>query len=392
MRVIGADPYTLFDEKSGYYYVYSTSNEIKDNKTFYIHRTKDLVNFEFVDYALDLTKNCWSKGWYWAPECYYNPKTGIYFLFYSALVKDELLKKYFDCTEFEEGTRIGCAVSKSPTGPFVNIKNAPIEYNPYDPEFLDIYPLIKNDLSASISYKTALEKAKRGTYISTIDANLFFDNDKIYLYYSRCCYKNYTFDIEFNKFIEESNILACELDRSFFDDREGKTNPCVASTYKDYYGKNKDKAVQILSYAKDPQSWENGHINDFVTFNGKKKNRRWLEGSTTIRINLEGKEIYTVFYSANNFENSLYGVGVAFSDNPLGPFKKSNLNPIIHKIDNVLYSTGHGGVTYLNDELYYVFHARKEEKDERSIYSCKVKINNKNDIKVNEIKEGILIN
>ena len=53
MRVIGADPFTLYDKNSGYYYIYSTSNESKNNRTFYIHRSTDLINFEFVDYALD---------------------------------------------------------------------------------------------------------------------------------------------------------------------------------------------------------------------------------------------------------------------------------------------------------------------------------------------------
>lgn len=390
MRVIGADPYTLYDKKTGYYYVYSTSNEGKD-KTFYIHRSKDLINFEFVNYALDLTKNNWAKDWYWAPECYYNEKTGLYFLFYSARVKDELLMKYFEESEFEEGTRIGCAVSKSPTGPFINIENRPIDFNPYDPNFLDIYPLIKNDLSASISYEKALKEAKVGTFISTIDANLYFEEDRIYLYFSRCCYKHYTFDKEFNKFIEESNILCTELDRSFFDDPEGKTNPSVKKEYKDFYGKNKDKAVEILTYELDPQPWENGHVNDFILTNGKKKNRRWLEGSTTIKTKINGEDIYTLFYSANNYENSLYGVGLAFAKSPLGPFKKYKKNPLIHKIDGILYSTGHGGVTYLNNDLYYVFHARKQETDERSIYSCKINIEDFDNIRVSNIQEGILV-
>ena len=147
MRVIGADPFTLYDKNSGYYYIYSTSNESKNNRTFYIHRSTDLINFEFVDYALDLTKNNWGKDWFWAPECYYNEKTKRYFLFYSARVKDELLEYYFNDNEFEEGLMIGCATSLSPTGPFVNIENRPINYRPFDNDFLDIYPLIKGDLN-----------------------------------------------------------------------------------------------------------------------------------------------------------------------------------------------------------------------------------------------------
>ena len=391
MRVIGADPFTLYDKNSGYYYIYSTSNESKNNRTFYIHRSTDLINFEFVDYALDLTKNNWGKDWFWAPECYYNEKTKRYFLFYSARVKDELLEYYFNDNEFEEGLMIGCATSLSPTGPFVNIENRPINYRPFDNDFLDIYPLIKGDLNASISLSEAKIKAKRGTYISAIDANLLFDNDKIYLYFSRCCYKNYTFDKEFNKFIEESNILCCELDRAFFDDKDGKTNPTVKEEYKNYYGENKDRAINILTYKDQPQTWENGHIFDFEKSNGKRKNRRWLEGSTTFKLNINNKEVHALTYSANNYENELYGVGIAFSLSPLGPFKKYENNPIIRKQDGFICSTGHGGITYLNNNLYYVFHGRENKDLDRSLYSCKLTINSENDIKVSDITEGKLI-
>ncbi len=391
MKVIGADPFTLYDKNSGYYYIYSTSNEEKDNKTFYIHRSKDLKHFEFVDYALDLSKNNWAKDWYWAPECYYNEKTKVYFLFYSARVKDESLEHYFLDKNFEEGLKIGCAVSKSPTGPFVNIENRPIDYSPYDNDFLDIYPLIEGDLNASITIEEAKSKAKKGTHISAIDANLFFEDDKIYLYFSRCCYKNYTYDEEYKKFIEESNILCCELDRAFFDDPNGKTNPSVKDTYKDYYGKNKDLAIKILNYHDDPQEWENGHIFDFDKSNGKRKNRRWLEGSTTFKVNLNGKEVYALTYSANNFENELYGVGIAFSLSPLKGFKKVKMNPIIKKEENFICSTGHGGIAYLNGELYYVFHARENKYVDRSLYSCKLTINSEEDIKISDVFEGILL-
>ena len=113
MRVIGADPFTLYDKNSGYYYIYSTSNESKNNRTFYIHRSTDLINFEFVDYALDLTKNNWGKDWFWAPECYYNEKTKRYFLFYSARVKDELLEYYFNDKTFAEISNIHKQYSRS---------------------------------------------------------------------------------------------------------------------------------------------------------------------------------------------------------------------------------------------------------------------------------------
>ena len=93
--VISADPYVLFDEKTDTYYCYSTNDGV--NKAFSIHKSKNLLDWEFVDYALDLNhKNIWGKDWFWAPECYYNPNNQHYYLFYSARVKDDLAHKYFN--------------------------------------------------------------------------------------------------------------------------------------------------------------------------------------------------------------------------------------------------------------------------------------------------------
>lgn len=390
-RVIGADPFVLYDKNSGYYYCYATSNISEDNKNFYIYKTKDLKHFEFVDFALDLNVNNWAKDWYWAPECYYNEKTGWYFLIYSARVKDELLEEYFGSKDFEEGCKIGIAKSRSPMGPFVNITNRPIDYNPYDPEYLDIYQIIKDPMNPEISYEYAKEHAPKGVFLSSIDANLFFDNDKIYLYFSRCCYKNYTYDKELNKFIEESNILGVELDRSFFDDINASINPTVTKEYKDKYAKNKDGFVKLINYESEPQAWENAHVNEFDASHGLKKNRRWSEGSTTIKKTINNEEKYIMFYSCNSFENAYYGVGIAFSDSPLGKYKKFDNNPIIHQIENVLYSTGHGDVISFNNEEYYVFHARSKVDEDRSIYACKFNIIDLNHIDVKDIHQCELI-
>lgn len=390
-KVIGADPFVLFDKKSGYFYCYATSDVSEDNKAFYIYKTKDLVNYEFVNYALDLNTKNWAKDWYRAPECYYNEKTGWYFLIYSARVKDEYLDKYFEDSEFEEGCKIGIAKSRSPEGPFINICDKPIDFSPYDPEYLDIYKIVSNKMNPEITYQEALTRAPKGVYLSCIDANLFFNDDKIYLYFSRCCYKNFTFDEKYNKFIEESNILGVELERSFYDDPEANTNPSVSVKYKNIHGLNKDGFIKIINYHSDPQIWEDSHINDYDVYNGIKKNRRWSEGSTTFKKVIEGKEKYFILYSCNNFENKNYGVGLATSDDPLGIYKKYENNPIIHQIENVLYSTGHGDLVTLNGEDYYVFHARHTENERRSIYSCKLTIDNHGNPIVSDIIQGVLV-
>ena len=48
------------------------------------------------------------------------------------------------------------------------------------------------------------------------------------------------------------------------------------------------------------QAWENAHVNDYAASNGTLKDRRWSEGSTTIkRYDSSGNPVYYLTYSAN---------------------------------------------------------------------------------------------
>lgn len=391
MNVLGADPYVLFDSKSGYYYCYCTSNNGK-NGQFYIYKSKDLINWSFVSYALNTDVKNWAKGWYWAPECYFNPNNQYYYLFYSALVKDELIETYFGDPNYAECTKIGVAVSKSPEGPFININDRPLDYYPYDPDYRDIDRITDNVFDPNLDLDKC-RNAPKGTYLSTIDVNLFFDDNRIFLYYSRCCYHNCVFDEEYHKYIEESNILGIELDTEWWFDKNASKMPTIK---KEFIGYNQDKSrrqdkfVNIINYHSDPQSWENGHICDYE--NKKLRNRRWAEGSTTFKHLIDGKTKYCVTYSCNCFENELYGVGIAFSDSPLGHYKKYENNPIIHQIaSESLYSTGHGTIIEKDGSLHYFFHGRDNVKEDRILYVGDLHINDLDNVSVDNIIKCKLI-
>lgn len=48
------------------------------------------------------------------------------------------------------------------------------------------------------------------------------------------------------------------------------------------------------------QVWENAHVNDHAASGGTLKDRRWSEGSTTIkRYDSSGNPVYFLTYSAN---------------------------------------------------------------------------------------------
>lgn len=373
-KVVGADPYVLYDEVSGNYYCYATGGS--NNKSFFIYKSKDLINWVFINYALDLTHpNIWGKDWFWAPECYYNPNNKHYYLFYSARVKDELTEKYFLDSKYLETCKIGVAVSSSPEGPFVNITNEPLDYYPFDEEYKPIEDISNNYFE--LHDDLLLNNVSKGKHIPIIDVNLLFDDDKIYMYFSRCCYMNCRFDKNFNKFIEESHIAGVELDTEWWFDKEAKTMPKIKSQYHNINVKTKvrqDKFATLISYYLEAQEWENRHINDYEKFNKTERNRRWSEGSTTFIVKDNDKKKYYLTYSCNYFSDKYYGVGIASSDTPLGKYKKYENNPIIVQNDNVL-STGHGSVVYYNNELYYFLHGRDEIDNPRILYVTKLKIN-----------------
>jgi hypothetical protein len=360
-----ADPYVLHDPSTGYYYAYSTDGA-DAGSYFGIYRSADLVTWEHVKGgALPVNDpKQWGNDWFWAPEVYRNPETGLYFLFYAAR-SDANAKAWFGYADFEEPCKVGVAVSRSPEGPFHNIAARPIDYNPYDPDYHDVNLLMGPDQKKPPASLQEGEKAPLGTYIPYIDPNVYFSGDGAqYLYFSRNAYRNWNWDADLGKYIEESNILAVPLTRAWWDDPKGRTMPSIAPAYRGANaskggpsGPRRDGWVQILSYQQDKQSWENAHVDDYALSGGQKKDRRWEEGSTTFKLG----GAYYLTYSANNWESPSYGVGYATAPSPLGPFKKYAGNPILSQDPSIgMYSTGHGSLAFSPDdsEMYYVHHGR----------------------------------
>ena len=190
-------------------------------------------------------------------------------------------------------------------------------------------------------------------------------------------------DTDLGKYIEESNIYAVELTNRWWNDPSGQTMPSIAPAYRGANdgpggppGPRRDGWVRILDYDHDKQAWENADVNDYALTGGEKKDRRWAEGSSTIkRYYGPGgrKAVYYLTYSANNWETPQYGVGYATSDSPLGPFRKSPTNPILSQNAQIgMYSTGHGSFASSPDgrQLYYVHHGRPSpEEPQRRLYT-----------------------
>jgi beta-xylosidase len=375
-----ADPFTLYDKATGYYYAYSTE-DADAGWYFAIYRSADLATWEKMPGgALPANDpNQWGNDWFWAPEVYYNPVTGLYFLIYAAR-SDANTENWFGYATWEEPCKVGMAVSRSPAGPFRNIAGQPIDWWPYDPDYHDVNLIMGPDQKKPPATLAEGETAPLGTYIPFIDPDIFFDRDgKMYLYVSRNAYRNWVWDDDLNKYIEESNLIAVELTTDWFNDPAGQTMPTIAPAYVnankapgDTSGKRRDGFVHILDYDHDKQAWENADVNDYAETNGQNKDRRWEEGSTTWERTVNGKTVYYLTYSANNYATAEYGVGYATASSPLGPWKKYAGNPILSQNATMgMYSTGHGGIIASPDrgQLYYVHHGRPDPTTNRRLYT-----------------------
>ncbi len=360
----GADPFVLYDDKSGYYYAYSTANA--DHGYFFaVYRSADLVTWEKVGHGAlpEDDRNQWGSEWFWAPEVYHNPATGLYFMFYTAR-SDANAERWFGYSNFGNPSKIGVAVSRSPAGPFHNIAAHPIDYSPYDPSYHDVNLLMKSNLTKPPATLAKGDTSRLGTYIPMIDPDVLFAPDgRQYLYYSRAD-RNWTWDSSLGKYVQESDILAVELTTDWWNDPTGRTMPAIAPAYRDSNdapggprGPRRDGFVRILDYDHGKQAWENADVNDYKLSRGTRQDRRWEEGSTTF----ERDGVYYLLYSANSWKTPKYGVGYAVATNPLGPWTKFAGNPILSQsVSDGMYSTGHGGIAFSPDgtELYYVHHGR----------------------------------
>ncbi|KAI0757318.1 glycoside hydrolase family 43 protein [Daedaleopsis nitida] len=393
---IAADPYVRYDKKTGSYWAYSTDGA--DAGWYYgIYTSPDLATWTKIPGGAIKADgaNVWADDWFWAPECYYNEATGWYFFFHAGRYRDpKKIAEYFKYPDFDEASKIGVAVSRSPAGPFVSIADRPIDYYPFDPDYSDINLIMSPPYLVPPATKEEGDKAPRGTYIPSIDPNVFWDTDgSIWLFFSRNAYRNWVWSDEFGKYIEESNIYAVRLDEGWWHDPKARTLPAVHNSYRDAHKSTKgwetsvnasypgptrkDGWVAIISYALQPQAWENAHVNDHAASGGTLKDRRWSEGSTTIkRYDSLGQPIYFLTYSANNYESPDYGVGYAYAHSVAGPYYKSPSNPIFTQdASRSVYSTGHGSIVASAanpNELYYPHHARPSPADARYLYTARL--------------------
>ena len=158
---------------------------------------------------------------------------------------------------------------------------------------------------------TQLNKVSLPAPVKQIDPFVFMDDDgKKYLYHVRL--------------LNGNRIYGAVLKNDFSGIDSSTLQECILAT----------------------EQWENT------------ENSKWpvAEGPTVIKYN--GR--YYMFYSANDFRNPDYAVGMAVSNHPLGPWVKYKGNPILSRKQTGYNGTGHGDLfSSAGGKLYYVFHVHQ---------------------------------
>lgn len=326
LDVAFGDPFIVYDDESDMYYMYGTGGVANG---FMVYSSKDLKDWEERGqvYSSDQEKG-WGTKDFWAPEVY--KRNGKYYMFYSAHWKNNPNNEL-------ENYKIGVAVSDSPLGPFEDMTGEPL----FDPG----YPII--------------------------DANVYFaDDGKLYLYYSRCCYKHAV----------ESEISAWAREKNMFDEIEESWIYGVelSADFASVIGEPVLLLRPPVSMDDQQAEWESRSVTSGEV------NRRWTEGSYLFKHN----DTYYMMYSANFFGGQHYAVGYATASSPLGPFQKSATNPILQKnteSGGIVSGTGHNSLLKDREgKIWCVYHGRTSKTgDDRLVFLDELQMEENGELTVN---------
>ena len=162
---------------------------------------------------------------------------------------------------------------------------------------------------------------------SCIDAHLFVYQDQPYLYYEMVGVVGEPWN---DKGFFKGTILGCKLSDGLTQIISGDPTICVTPT----------------------QDWETPKDGRAIS----------VEGMTVFEI--DGTLYMT--YSANHYADPRYGVGYATASHPLGPWQKSETNPILSQDPSLGVSgPGHNSVIRSADgkELFIVYHSHADPKN-----------------------------
>ncbi len=162
------------------------------------------------------------------------------------------------------------------------------------------------------------------------------------------------------KQVEKRSLQAAvkQIDPYVFIDSEGRKylyhvrlqegNRLYVAELEDDFSRIKEETLTYCFHAED--TWENTQKQGWTV----------SEGPAVI----EHDGLYYFIYSANDFRNPDYAVGYAVGESPLGPWTKSNSNPVFDRKMAGINGPGHGD--YFVDHkgsLHYVLHTHQSDEE-----------------------------
>lgn len=108
---------------------------------------------------------------------------------------------------------------------------------------------------------------------------------------------------------------------------------------------------------------------------------------------IKHKGKYYLTYSCNDYRSQDYAVGFAVADHPLGPYKRYEGNPVLHRHCGYA-GTGHHAILRKGKRLYMVYHAHKSNSEvgprQTLIAPMKMKRDKKGGYRI-EVSEKIIV-
>lgn len=391
------DPDVLDDTaRTGYYYLFGTSG------CFTTMRSKNLVDWEdvgptFFPRQSDEVKRA-VKYCNWAPEVIYDESTDLYYLFFSAR-QESVSGEETDTSGKDESVdqnQAGVVSNQSMYNMYVAVSDSPA--GPYKMvDFTDVNSCGEKSLH---TYNTDAKKeitkaeAESGTYAYVTKDNKYYEAAFPHYWAKYCLFSPDELSKVMNKnkvgkggrsnYAPEAGYFAT-IDPHPYIDPIASVNPDTGKEYhkKYIYFKTEDTGWNI-NVAVEMKDWLTPiwSTAKYISANGYYTIDDWQKG-TNYGVSYEftecnegphviyhedknGKGLYYFTYSANNYTSSMYQVGMAVSENPLGPFRKLTekegglLLCSSSTGSNTVSGAGHHSFTTLGDQLYITYHRHRD--------------------------------
>ncbi len=368
LEIDGADPGVIYVSEEedttygGWFYMATTGGS--GNSAFPLYRSRDLARWERAGKAgggnaLTVGANAWTETYYWAPELIRDPKTGKYFIFFSAGSKQgNANTEYVACDTNTNGDGkwnrlyIGIGISDNPMGPY-ELVTAEKYYGAGRTVNLNGETITASTPPVNFgkNFKTQLA-AMTNNYIDPVTGNgiwpaidvspFITESGDMYLYFSQ----------HVSSITDGNRIWGMKMKDMITPDYSTLTLLLMP-----YDEGNRGKSVHMFEGTK-------GDIN-FNNWTGTNAPGAYdgdiCEGAFTIE---HGGKFY-LCYSPFGYGDRKYSIMQSVGDTPLGPFRKLSrdyANPVIGigtetQQYDFMSGTGHHSFVKAGNELFAVYHA-----------------------------------